>query len=302
MRQRPQHYWKKAIAAVHACVDTFQIEAGESGEEYVLMVLSAAADGAATDWHSQDPSADTIKPVKASSWLKALLRQLNEPHLDSHLKDMLEWADNYVINFTHFVTMTEILNDGNKLAHRDLVQAYLRHAAIRGASGQWKWDLIVPVYRGGPGAPFDARLLSYIVIQVKNKARKDSAHWHADFSTGIASFAGDGAILHTRLCIWLDLHAPERELDIRWNPQPPTTGMTLRPRAPEPARYNLRVSGHSQNIYEPLHKIEGSEPSLQMAALIGSMRAYGSQPLDESGLDIIQIQRDRAFCQGLFLP
>jgi hypothetical protein len=71
MRRAPTHYWTKAIAALHAYVNAFQIETGDSGEEYLLMVLSAAADGAATGWLAELRS--NLEPSRLSTWLKELL-------------------------------------------------------------------------------------------------------------------------------------------------------------------------------------------------------------------------------------
>jgi hypothetical protein len=299
MRRNPKYYWNKAIAALHACVNAFQIETGESGEEYVLMVLSAAADGAATGWRTEERS--NLEPSRLSSWLKELLVQLTEQDLNPTLKAMIDWADDYVINFTHFITLTQIHTKKNPLAHRDLVQAFLRRAAIRGARNQWGWDIVIPIYLGDMDAPFDARKISYIVIQVKNSAERDETTWKTDFGIGIAPFAADNAVEHTRLCIWLDLQRAEGDLEFYPEFQPSPAGMQLRPRESGSPRYHLRVSGHSQNIYKPLERL-GQKAVDRMAALIGSMRAYGTGPFDEFGLDSSQLQRDRAFCQGLFLP
>jgi hypothetical protein len=300
MRRAPTHYWTKAIAALHAYVNAFQIETGDSGEEYLLMVLSAAADGAATGWLAELRS--NLEPSRLSTWLKELLVQLNEQHLNPTLTAMLDWADDYVINFTHFITLTQIHTNNNPLAHRDLVQAFLRHAAIWGARNQWGWDILIPIYLGDMDAPFDARKVSYIVIQVENSAERDKTTWKTDFGIGIAPFAGVNAVEHTRLCIWFDLQRAEGDLETYPEFQPSPARRQLRPReSGSPPRYHLRVSGHSQNIFEPLRHLDQKTVD-RMAALIGSMRAYGTGPFDESGLDSSQLQRDRAFCQGLFLP
>ena len=98
-------YWKQAIAAVHQCVDQCQVATGASGEEYALIMLSAAADGAATKWKGSPAVADTLKPIKVHSWLTTLLRGLDDQAEAGDFRDMLAWADAYVLNFTHFITM-----------------------------------------------------------------------------------------------------------------------------------------------------------------------------------------------------
>ena len=160
--------------------------------------------------------------------------------------------------------------------------------------------MLIPTYRDLPDVSFDARNVSYIAIQVKNKTRADTATRHTDFAVGIEPFSGEEAIPHIPLLVWLDLQAPERELDIRPKPLPKDVTKTTRSN-PKPGRYNLYVSGHASRVYGPLQKIsdgEGEPPTRHMAALIGSMQGYGATERDLSNLDQDRVQANRASCQG----
>ncbi|KAH8085367.1 hypothetical protein HD553DRAFT_27308 [Filobasidium floriforme] len=309
-RQHPRHYWRNAIKAIHHGVDQFQIDVGMSGEEFALMMLSAAADGAATKWQNQHDTVDTLKPIRLSIWLKALFHRLNDEQLAPGFKELLVWADDYFVNFTQFVTMSRVATDGDHLPHCDMVQAWVRRAAIRGAPRQAGWDLAVPIYyQFDPNAPFDARRIIYLVIQVKNTVNPSSSKWQCDFATGLKSFSGEALMAHRRLFIWLDLNPGGNEsLDIRPDPRMPGTSMQTRSPVTSEPDFHLYVAGHSENVYEPLRFLEEAfetpgEMSLaaaRMGALIGSMRAYGSGPFDKSGLDEELLKQDQAFFRGSF--
>lgn len=327
MRQGPHGFWKRAIDAIHSGVDQFQIATGPSGEEFALIVLSAATDGAASNWSLPSKDVDTLKPIKISCWLKALLCRLTQPKLSGDFHIMLEWAEDYVINFVHFITMDRKFETATPLKHRDLVMAYLRHAAIIGAPGQTGWDMLIPTYAGTSGGVFDARKVSYIAIQVKNIKKAETAKWKNNFVTGVQPYSGADAIKHTTLLIWLDLHADKQELEIR--PQqhaPPSVTTRSSPKPTEqssrelPERFNLYVPGHTDKVYEPLLQLGKDAQSgnktqsrqdktrdwakrinLQMGALIGSMQGHGIAPRDMSGLNEAQVKADNATLRGRVL-
>jgi hypothetical protein len=289
----------------------FCLETGRSGEEFTRIMLSLAADGAATGWQDQHRQQNTLSPITVSSWLKALLSKINDEHIGDAkqiYQDLLAWGDGCLINFTHFLTMAKPFNE-KKLRHRYLVQAWIRHAAIIGGKNQAGWDILIPVYHTTDmQKPFDVAQVSYITIQVKNGMDRQKSGWDGDFSKNtVASFSTNALYDSPRLFIWIDLQVKD-ELDVQaFATSSSSTGAKTRSSSSrQAARYNLYVGGHSRNVYAPFKHLvdpETSKPEAErkLASFIGSMADYRSGEQSAQGLlDPKLLKRDLAFQQGLF--
>ncbi|CDW96528.1 hypothetical protein, partial [Sporisorium scitamineum] len=98
--------------------------------------------------------------------------QLHRDHHPQPDRDVLQWASDYYLNFTHFVKLgiTVVPDQANPAL---LVEYWCRQAAIYGIVNQNNWGMLIPIYHSPSSAPglsdaFDPNQLSYVAIQVKN--------------------------------------------------------------------------------------------------------------------------------------
>ena len=138
--------WQTAIGAIFKSTTLNNLSIGQAGEEYVQINLTASLDSAA----ATRPEVQHLAPVLVHDWLKALLNpQILKVGVNTSevYQKILAWAADYSINFTHFMQLDALCTSNKPLTHFALAQAWLRQAAIIGAEGQTKWDLLVPIYR-----------------------------------------------------------------------------------------------------------------------------------------------------------
>ena len=91
-----------------------------------------------------------------------------------------------VCNFTHFVCTNQPLSmDSESLSNMELIHGLMmQQAALQCSTGQYLFDLIIPIYLGDPNAAFNQEHLSALLVQVKNskKAHKlDLKSYKSDY-------------------------------------------------------------------------------------------------------------------------
>ncbi|SPO28285.1 uncharacterized protein UTRI_04682 [Ustilago trichophora] len=184
--------WSDAVHVLARAHRSVGMMLGEEGEECVRLLVTIAADLVAADRvqractekklavNSIDLFRAQCDPICLRDWLQTLFNTESKAswygvhHHDQPRpgRDVLEWASDYYLNFTHFVKLgVTVVPD--QADPKLLVEYWCRQAALYGVRNQHAWDLLIPIYRSTSSAPslddhFDPNQLSYVAIQVKN--------------------------------------------------------------------------------------------------------------------------------------
>ena len=292
--------WQTAIGAIFKSTTLNNLSIGQAGEEYVQIILTASLDSAA----ATRPEVQHLALVFVHDWLKALLNpQILKVGVNTSevYQKILAWAADYSINFTHFMQLDALCTSNKPLTHFALAQAWLRQAAIIGAEGQTKWDLLVPIYRDySPEADFHPQHVSYIAIQVKNR-KASSSGWTGDFAAHIQGFGGTETAEHDRLLLWMDLNK-DNKIEAVCDVSTKHHMQTRSQRSAQHTRYNLRIDGHGARTYKVINTFADPKKPEQLGdqldLCIQSLNAYRSGHDSPS----TQALRDRKMCQGRFVP
>ncbi|SPO20522.1 uncharacterized protein UTRI_10042 [Ustilago trichophora] len=184
--------WSDAVHTLAQAQRSVGLMLGEEGEECVRLLVTIAADLVAADrvqraCTQEKLAANSIglfraqyNPICLRDWLQMLFNteskagwyKVHPDHPPQPGRDILEWASDYYLNFTHFVELGLTVKP-EQADPALLVEYWLRQAAIYGTVNQHAWDLLIPIYRSTSSAPswsdyFDPSQLSYVAIQVKN--------------------------------------------------------------------------------------------------------------------------------------
>ena len=298
--------WGKAIAEIIRATSTYGVVLGDAGEEFVMVVLTAALDGAATKWqspgvtHKERSFGDELKkvmaPVDVGSWLGHLInaKQLRSIGKKA-LKGILAWGANRFLNFTHFTVAERQFTSEKPLLHCDLVNAWLRHVAIIGFPGQTGWDIIIPYYSGYQSHDiFVASKVSYIAVQVKNAEKEGD--WKADFTKSTIQPHGgsSGSEDDPSLLLWLDLNKSSMIEFLE------DTGRATRSKEHIAHRRQLRICGHDRSTYAVIDGLGRTTVDVEakLGLFVGSLKAYRSK--DPTNSDPKEIY-DQKFWKG-YLP
>lgn len=299
-RQDAAGTWARIIACIDEFMKAQKIVLGETGEEYVQMLLTAALDTASPNsFDSKGPA-----PLSVRDWLKALIQP--SIHIGSEgtpkvFQEILTWADGYSVNFSHFMRLDAVCTQQRPLDHCSLVQAWLRQAALIAAPGQSGWDLLIPTYRSyDKDADFHPRHVSYLGIQLRSR-NGFATGWKGEFATHVQDFEANTE--HARLSLWIDLDNANK-LEAVCEPYSPNTQDQKDFFCAQPKRYNLKIEGRGaltykviQTMFEAHHdKTKTSEDPL--GAWLPSMKGLGSG-INSPDKELLDEQKT---CQGRFVP
>lgn len=238
---------------------------GPNGEEVVRLYLACAADFAWT-WNPGSEGRWPPLPVRLSSWLKEMFFGQEEGPASAEKSDLLETAEQYWINFTHFTESGSGFASGNRMDRSVVAQAYTRRAAIIGAPKQEGWSILIPIYKNETcptGAQtIDVSDISYIPVQIRNDASGDISGARKNFAfTSVAMPLQKHPMFVT---IWFDLRGRSTPCEIFAKPPLGDGAKTRSKKGIQ--HYHLTARGHTADTLKLLRHLE--EKSQQTIPLL----------------------------------
>jgi hypothetical protein len=261
------------------------LEKGRMGELIARILLTLARDAAILPNFNPRKSANTKNEDEARSFVDLSTRKVQEIKLDAFLvallgkscgvlaeqnfvqgsrktpqgmvQDLLKWASDCYVNFTHFIQLTEPIN---AVSPHFLYECWCRGVALQCASNQENYDIVIVVYSGALNAKFDESKLLMVVIQVKLRAEAAALNLvHGLTSPIIIEDDKESCCKRQYLAILMDLgtdttfkgHSTYVLVDHRSatpNSQKKPESTDFGP-VVEPKRYSLNVRGHSEARY-----------------------------------------------------
>jgi len=200
---------------------------------------------------------------------------------------MLAWVDRAWLNFNHIVTLDRKIAHDKSLDLDILVELWFRHAALVGVVNQDAWDLLIPVYESKPvgedASPpkdeqFDKNRLTYIAIQVKNRANKAS---EAELAKRV------GPLLPARPAPGIPGFPMKREclemfFDLRSQiPDPPEPEARENDDGPDMIRYNFYVNGLTTQSLPVIKQLVSPEDELVLL-LFGKADSVDAVKFDQT--------------------
>lgn len=103
-----------------------------------------------------------MQTVTLKEFLRTLLPGVDISYPET--PNMLSWAENYQLNFTHFIQLTDVIT---QLSPGFLFYCWCRGVALQCAFRQPVFDILIVIYSGDLDQPFDEENLGLVTIQVK---------------------------------------------------------------------------------------------------------------------------------------
>jgi hypothetical protein len=255
--------WERTFNTIVARAKANDLLVGEMGEEYIRMLISAAIDLGAKE-NMEETSCTSGRPVPIFKWLK---------HLLNHPLDLPSTSGACYMNFTHFLCYNTLFTPENPLPHSKIVDAYLRHAAIIGHPRQGGWDALLPFHCGTPDGPFNAKLVSYVLLQIRNRT-KETGHiwkldWRADTIEKQVEDSTDTPQVSSMLpiLIWFNLLNTGDQTILSASRPTRTSPRLSHPLLP----FNFLVQGNGSAVFAPLKNMS-SQTQENMAYFISTLR------------------------------
>ncbi|SPO28799.1 uncharacterized protein UTRI_10225 [Ustilago trichophora] len=194
---------------------------------------------------------------------------------------LARWASRAWLNFKHIVTPPkQVAQDDEAKAQGLLFELWFRHAAAQGIINQAGWDFLIPVYESESEQPppddevFQARRLSYIAIQVKNRVKRPSRE-ELDAAVG-PSLEIPAAASSSKQCL-------ELFIDLRGN-SPETGHVYSQRRHPSTSpllRHHLLATGLDGAAWPVLAKLKENAKN-QVGLLFGNADSVNTLRFDQA--------------------